>query len=80
MNADTEVDAAVGRQTDVALDHAILHFDRAARSVDHAAELGEEPVPCALDDPPAMGGDRGIDQIAPQPPKPRQRSILVRSG
>jgi hypothetical protein len=57
-----------------------LHYDRAARSVDHAAELGEEPVPCALDDPATMGGDRGIDQIAPQPPEPRQRSILVRSG
>ena len=36
MNADAELDASLGRQARVALDHAVLHFDRAANGVDHA--------------------------------------------
>ena len=42
MNADAELDAALGRQAGVALDHAVLHFDRAAHRVDHAAKLDED--------------------------------------
>jgi hypothetical protein len=33
----------------------------------------------ALDDPPMMRGDGGIDEIAAQPPKTHERPILVRS-
>ena len=64
MDADAEFDAPLGRQTGIALDHAVLHFDRAAHGVDHAAELDEAAVPSALDDAPMMGVDGGIDQIA----------------
>ena len=39
MNADAELDAALGRHAGVALDHAVLHLDGAAHGVDHAAEL-----------------------------------------
>jgi hypothetical protein len=39
VDADPELDAALGRQASVALDHAVLHLDRAAHGVDHAAEL-----------------------------------------
>src|SRR5208337_641527 len=46
---------------------------------DHAAKLDENSVAGAFDDAAAMSGDGGIDQIAPQPPEPRQRAILVRS-
>ena len=67
MNADAELDAALGRQARVALDEAVLHFDRAAHRVDHAAELDETAVAGALDDAPVMRVDGGIDQIAPQP-------------
>ena len=80
MNADAELDAALGRQAGVALDEAVLHLDRAAHRVDHAAELDEAAVAGALDDAPAMRVDRRIDQIAAQPPQPRQRAILVRAG
>ena len=80
MNADAELDAALGRHAGVALDHAVLHLDRAAHRVDHAAELDEAAVAGALDDAPVMRGDGGIDQIAAQPPEPRQRAILVRAG
>ena len=80
MNADAEFDAALGRHARVALDEAVLHLDRAAHRVDHAAKLDEAAVAGALDDAPVMGGDGGVDQIAAQPPKPRQRAILVRAG
>ena len=63
----------------VALDHAVLHFDRAAHGVDDAAELDDAAVAGALDDAPVMHGDRWIDQIAAQRPEPRQDAILVRA-
>ena len=80
MNADAELDASLGRQAGVALDHAVLHLDRAAHRVDHAAEFDETAVAGALDDAPMMHRDRGINQIAAQRSQPRERAILVRAG
>ena len=59
MNADAELDAPVGRHASIAFDHAVLHLDRAAHGVDHAAELDERAVAGALDDAPVMRGDGG---------------------
>ena len=73
-------DAAISRHAGVTLDHAVLHFDGAAHGVDDAAELDNAAVAGALDDAPVMGGDGGVDQIAAQPPKPRQGAVLVRAG
>jgi hypothetical protein len=67
MNADAELDSALGRQAGIALDHAVLHFDRATHSVDHGAELDEAAVAGTLNDAPVMGVDGGTDQIATQP-------------
>ena len=61
MNADAEIDAAVVRHANIALDDAVLHRDGAAHGLDHAAKLGDEPIASALDDPPVMGGDGGVD-------------------
>ena len=58
----------------------VLHLDRATHRVDDAAKLDETAVAGALDDPPVMGGDGGIDEIAAQAPKPRERTLLVRAG
>ena len=80
MDADAKLDAPLGRNAGVALDHPALHLDGAAHGVDHAAELDEAAVAGALDDAPVMRGDGGIDQIAAQPPQPRQSAILVRAG
>ena len=41
MDADAKLDASLRRQARIALDHAVLHFDRAAHGVDHAAELDD---------------------------------------
>src|SRR5207253_1073101 len=66
MDADAKVDAAVGREPGIALDHAILHLDGAAHGVHDAAELNEGSVPGALDHATMMNGNRWIDQIAAQ--------------
>ena len=57
-----------------------MDFDRAAHGVDDAAEFDDRAVASALDDTTVMHVDRRIDQIAAQPPQPRQGAILVRAG
>ena len=80
MNADAELDAALGRHAGVALDHAGLHLDGAPHGVDHAAELDDVAVAGALDDAPVMSGDGRVDEIAAEAPQARQCAILVRAG
>ena len=80
MDADAELDAALGRKASIALDHAVLHLDGAAHGVDDAAELDEDAVAGALDHAAVMHGDGRIDQIAPERPQPRQCAILVGAG
>ena len=65
VDANAKFDATLRRQPGVALDEAILHFDRAAHGVDHATEFDETPVAGPLDDATVMRIDRRIDQIAP---------------
>jgi hypothetical protein len=77
MNADTELNASLGRQAGVALGHAFLHLDRVARRVDDAAKLDEAAIADAVDNAPMMRGDCGINQIVAQPSQARQRSLLV---
>ena len=77
MNADTELDAPLGRQAGVTLDHTVLHLDRASHGVDHAAKLDNDAVTSALDDAPMMHRDGRVDQVTSQPPEPRQGPILV---
>jgi hypothetical protein len=38
-----------------------LHLDRATHRVDHAVELDEAAVACALDGASVMHGDGGVD-------------------
>jgi hypothetical protein len=79
VNADSEDDAPVLRHARVALDHRILHLDRAANRVNDAAELDDAPIARALHDPAVMNGDGWVDQIAAQRAKSRQDAILVRT-
>src|ERR1700722_7929165 len=48
MNAEAELDASLRRQSGVALDHAVLHLDGAAHSVDDAAKSMMLPSPVRL--------------------------------
>jgi hypothetical protein len=80
MNADPELDALLVRNAGVALDHRGLDFDRAAHSVDHAAELDDRAVTGALDDAAVVHGNDRVDQVAAERPEPRQRAVLVGAG
>ena len=80
MDADAKFDAAVLRHARVALNHRVLHFDRAAHRIDHAAKFDDRPIAGALHDPALVHGDGGIDQIAAQSPQPRKRALLVGAG
>src|SRR5919112_553954 len=80
MNPYPKLDTAVLWQAGVTLDHAVLHFDRATHGVHHAAELDEGAVTGSLYDPPLIGGDGGIDEIAAQPSKTGKGANLVGPG
>ena len=80
MYPNAKHDAALGRNASVTLNHAVLHFDRAAHRVHHAAELNNGSIAGSLDDAAVVHGDYGINQIATDRPKPRQRTIFVRAG
>jgi hypothetical protein len=59
---------------------ALLGFrDRASHRLDHAAELDESSVASALEHPPVLAGDGGIDEFRAQCPQPRERAVLVRA-
>jgi hypothetical protein len=77
MYADPEFDASFQREAGVALAQALLDLDCTPHRVNDAAELHENSVAGALDDPPMMGSDGRIDQIPVQRPEPRQRALLV---
>ena len=63
MNANTELDAALGRKAGVTLDHSGLHLDGAPHSIDHAAKFNKDAISGALEDATVMEGGGGIDQV-----------------
>jgi hypothetical protein len=48
MDTDAEFDTPLGWKTGIALDHAVLHLEGAANSIDDAAELNEDASPVRL--------------------------------
>src|SRR4029077_16873626 len=72
-----KLDALVGRDLGVALDHRPLDFDGAVNSVDHAAELDNCAVARALDDAAVMHRDGRVDQVAAKGPKASEDSIFI---
>jgi hypothetical protein len=77
MDANSELDATLGRHAGVALGHAVLQLNGAAHGVDDAPKLDDAAIAGALDDAAMMHGDRRIDQIATQRAQARQSSIFV---
>jgi hypothetical protein len=77
MDGHAELDASLGRQAGVALDNAVLHLDRAAHRVGHAAKFDQAAIPGPLDDAAMMGGDGGVDEIAAEAAKTRERALLM---
>ena len=79
MDADAEDDATVFGHACVALDHRVLHFDRAAHRIDGAPELDDCAVACALDDAAFVHGDCRVDEVAAKRAQPRKYAVLVGS-
>jgi len=80
VDADAILDAALGRQAGVALNHAILNLDGAAHGLHHTAEFGQHAVAGALDDATVVDRDRRVDQVAAKRTQARQGAVLVRFG
>jgi hypothetical protein len=68
MDADAELDAALGRKPGVTLCHSILHLDGAAHGIDHTTKLDDAPVAGALHHATVMHRNGRIDQIASESP------------
>jgi hypothetical protein len=79
IDADAKLDAAIGQNTQVAVCHLALHLYRAARGVDDARELDQEPVTGRLDDPAMMLSDLRIDQLPTMRLQAFKRAFLVAS-
>jgi hypothetical protein len=79
VNADPKFDLPIRLHARVAFNEALLHFNRTADGVDHAAELDDRAVAGALHYAPVMRGYRGVDEVAAEFPQARQRSVLVGS-
>ena len=77
IDADAELDVPVFGNPGVALRHAALDFDRAARRIEHAAELDQEAVAHHLEDAPAMLGDGRIEELAAMLAKRAQRALFI---
>jgi hypothetical protein len=54
MDTNAKLDAALGRQASVALDHAVLHLDGAAHGIDDASKLNEDAIARPLNDAAVM--------------------------
>ena len=80
MDANAELDAALGRQAGVPLHHPVLHLDGAAHRVDYAAELNYGSIAGALDHAAIVDCDYRVNQIAAKRSQPRKDAILVRAG
>ena len=76
----TKLDATLGGQSGIALDHRRLHLDSAAHSIYNAPELDERAVSRPLDDTSAVHGDGRIDEIAAERPEPGQSAVFIGPG
>ena len=77
IDADAELDVPVLGNPGIALRHAALDFDRAARRIQNAAELDQEAVAHHLEDAPAMLGDGGIEELAAMLAKRAERALFI---
>ena len=79
VNANAKLDPAVLRHAGIALNEAVLNLDCAANRVHDTAKLDNASIAGAFDDAAVVGGDGGVDEVAAQASKARERAILVRS-
>jgi hypothetical protein len=78
VDPDPELDALLGRDARAALGHPPLHLHGTPDGIDHAGELGQEPIAGVLHHAPAMFPDLGLDQLPKVRPQPFVRPLLIR--
>ncbi len=77
MDAHAQLDALVRWHGGIALAHAALNLNSAARGVHGAGKLDQDAVASPLDNTAAVLGDRRLEEFEPVGIKPRERSFLV---
>ncbi len=79
IDADAETNPVIVGHVKISANHALLDYDRAAYRFDRTVEHGKKAVAAGPDQPPAMLGDRGVDQLAQQSLHPQVGPSLVNS-
>jgi len=77
VNADAEVDPAVGRQRAIALGHRRLQLSRTTGRIDDAGKFDQQAVAGGLDDAAMMALDLRVDHLGAQYPEPAERALLI---
>ena len=77
MVDDAELDPPIRRQRAIAFSQGRLHFGRAAKRFDDAAELDEQPVAGGLDETAPMLCDFRIEELAAQRPEALQGAAFI---
>ena len=64
IDADPQLETALGRDRLIDCARCSLHLDSAAQRVDDARKIRQQAVACGTDDPPAMRRDQRVDRTA----------------
>jgi len=77
VDPDPELDPLIRRGVRIAIGHTPLDLDRTTNGIHDACKLCQEAVASVLDDPAAVLGDIGIDQLPEVPLQSLVRAFLV---
>ena len=77
MDADAEIDPALGRKCGVAFSQPSLQLGRTAHRVDDARKLDQQPVAGGLDEASLMSGDLRVDHLSAQRLEPAECPLLL---
>src|SRR5882672_9689907 len=78
IDADSEIEAALGQEPRIALSLGALHADGTAQSVNHTVELDEQAVAHSLDQPAMMFRERGLENLMQVGLKAHACALLIR--
>ena len=79
VHTDPESDPLFFRCPGIALDHLLLHGNRASDRFDDGRELDQNAIAGGLDDATAMLGDFGIDELTADRMQCRESTLFVRA-
>jgi hypothetical protein len=77
IDADAQHQLLRRRDMGIAFGHALLDFQRTLGGFDNAGKFQQQPIAHGLDDTPATGRDRRVDQLSPMGAQCCKRAGLV---